>query len=58
MQRLDDAAQMRALAHPTRLRLHDILLWLSTTLRMTHAVALGRATEEWRVHDAAVRLGT
>lgn len=35
-------------AHPTRLRLHDILLWLATTLRMTHAVALGEATEEWR----------
>ena len=24
------------------LRLHDVLLWLSATLRMTHAVALGR----------------
>jgi hypothetical protein len=26
----------------TPLRLHDVLLWLSATLRMTHAVALGR----------------
>ncbi|MBW0106333.1 hypothetical protein [Pseudonocardia sp. KRD291] len=52
------AAALLGDAHPTRLRLHDILLWLSTTLRMTHAVALGRATEEWRVHDAAVRLGS
>ena len=26
----------------TRLRLHDVLLWLSATLRLTHAVALGR----------------
>jgi hypothetical protein len=34
-------------ARPTRLRLHDILLWLSTTLRLTHAVALGRGTTEW-----------
>lgn len=29
-------------ARPTRLRLHDILLWLATTLRLTHAVELGR----------------
>jgi hypothetical protein len=34
-------------ARPTRLRLHDILLWLGTTLRLTHAVALGRGTTEW-----------
>ena len=27
----------------TRLRLHDVLLWLSATLRLTHAVALGTA---------------
>ena len=26
----------------TALRLHDVLLWLSSTLRLTHAVALGR----------------
>jgi hypothetical protein len=36
----------------TRLRLHDVLLWLSATLRLTHAVALGRATEEWQTHLA------
>lgn len=35
-------------AEPTRLRLHDILLWLSTTLRLTHAVLLGRDTDEYR----------
>ncbi|HEY2224438.1 hypothetical protein [Actinomycetospora sp.] len=29
-------------AHPTRLRLHDILLWLTTTLRLAHAEAAGR----------------
>ena len=27
----------------TELRLHDVLLWLSGTLRLTHAVALGKA---------------
>ena len=27
----------------TRLRLHDVLLWLSAGLRLTHATALGRA---------------
>lgn|GEM_PF-2013651 len=37
---------------PTRLRLHDILLWLSTTLRLAHAVELGRASNEWNVHRA------
>jgi hypothetical protein len=39
-------------ARPTRLRLHDILLWLTTTLRLAHAVELGRrsgdhAEGEW-----------
>jgi hypothetical protein len=29
-------------ARPTRLRLHDILLWLTTTLRLAHAVEVGR----------------
>ena len=28
----------------TRLRLHDVLLWLSTTLRFAHAAAAGRAS--------------
>lgn len=36
-------------ARPTRLRLHDILLWLTTTLRLAHAVELGRTTEAWQV---------
>jgi hypothetical protein len=31
----------------TRLRLHDLLLWLVATLRLTTAVALGHGTEEW-----------
>nr|WP_275585710.1 DUF6308 family protein [Geodermatophilus sabuli] len=31
----------------SRLRLHDVLLWLCGSLRLDHAVALGRATEEW-----------
>jgi hypothetical protein len=31
----------------TRLRLHDVLLWLSSSLRLTHAVHLGLATDEW-----------
>jgi hypothetical protein len=35
-------------AAPTRLRLHDILLWLATTMRLTHAVQLGTATAEWQ----------
>lgn len=48
---LEDAARtLLGDAQPTRLRLHDILLWLATTLRMTHAVQLGRGTEEWVAH--------
>lgn len=35
----------------TRLRLHDMLLWLAGSLRLTHAVQLGRGTGEWRVHE-------
>ena len=31
----------------TRLRLHDVLVWLSGSLRLTHAVQLGAATPEW-----------
>ncbi len=34
----------------TRLRLHDVLLWLTGSLRLTHAVELGRATDEWRAY--------
>jgi hypothetical protein len=40
-------------ARPTRLRLHDVLLWLATTLRLTHAVLLGEATPEWEAHRHA-----
>ena len=36
----------------TVLRLHDVLLWLSGTLRLTHAVALGRRSEEWWTYRA------
>jgi hypothetical protein len=32
-------------AAPTRLRLHDLLLWLATTLRWTHAVHAGRGPD-------------
>jgi len=42
---LEDAAADALDVRPTRLRLHDILLWLSTTLRLAHALQLGRATE-------------
>jgi hypothetical protein len=39
-----ETATATLLGHPlTRLRLHDVLLWLAGSLRMTHAVALGRA---------------
>ncbi|MDD7965319.1 hypothetical protein [Actinomycetospora lemnae] len=31
---------------PTRLRLHDVLLWLTTTLRRAHAEDAGRSGEE------------
>jgi hypothetical protein len=37
----------------TVLRLHDVLLWLCTGLRLEHAVRLGRATEEWAAAQAA-----
>jgi hypothetical protein len=43
-------AELTGDAAPTRLRLHDILLWLATTLRLTHAVELGTGTAEWRAH--------
>jgi len=36
----------------TRLRLHDVLVWLSGTLRLAHAVALGRQTPEWAARRA------
>jgi hypothetical protein len=31
----------------TRLRLHDVLLWLAATMRLPTAVLLGRASAEW-----------
>ena len=37
----------------TRLRLHDVLLWLVGSLRFTHAVALGTASAEWQAHVGA-----
>jgi Family of unknown function (DUF6308) len=37
----------------TVLRLHDILLWLSGGLRLTHAVALGRRSAEWWTYREA-----
>ncbi|GAA4889998.1 hypothetical protein GCM10023203_49210 [Actinomycetospora straminea] len=33
-------------ARPTRLRLHDVLLWLTTTLRAAHAEEAGRSGDE------------
>jgi hypothetical protein len=42
----------------TRLRLHDVLLWLSGSLRLTHAIALGRATDEWRAYLSGVQEGS
>jgi hypothetical protein len=36
----------------TRLRLHDILVWLSGSLRLTHALQLGHATAEWAEYAA------
>lgn len=44
---LEDAAAELLGVRATRLRLHDVLLWLTTTLRLAHAVELGRATQEW-----------
>ena len=37
----------------TRLRLHDVLLWLVGSLRCAHAVALGQASPEWQAHRSA-----
>jgi hypothetical protein len=36
----------------TRLRLHDVLVWLSGSLRLTHAVQLGAATPEWAQYSS------
>ncbi len=44
----------------TRLRLHDVLLWLSGSLRLAHAVQHGRATAEWQAYlsDGGVHPGS
>ncbi len=39
-------AQLSAATGLTPLRLHDVLVWLSGSLRLTHAVALGRAAAQ------------
>ncbi|HEV7212400.1 MAG TPA: hypothetical protein VGN47_11895, partial [Blastococcus sp.] len=36
----------------TRLRLHDVLVWLSGSLRLAHALQLGGATPEWAEYAA------
>jgi len=48
----DSTAALTGDARPNRLRLHDILLWLSTTLRLAHAVELGHTSIEWQAHHA------
>lgn len=42
---LEEAVAAETGVRVTRLRLHDILLWLRTTLRFTHAVTLGRGAD-------------
>lgn len=37
---------------PTRLRLHDVLLWLAGSLRLPAAVGMGRASDEWQRYTA------
>jgi hypothetical protein len=49
---LEEAVATRLGTALTRLRLHDILLWLSASLRLPHAVQLGLATDESRVEPA------
>jgi hypothetical protein len=46
-ERLETDVAMLLGAPLTRLRLHDVLLWLSSSLRLAHAVQLGRAADEW-----------
>ena len=50
---LEDVAAALLGVRPTRLRLHDVLLWLSTTLRLAHALQLGRSTQEWVATESA-----
>ena len=42
----DAFAVLAAATGATPLRLHDVLVWLSGSLRLTHAVALGRASSD------------
>ena len=42
----------------TRLRLHDVLLWLTGSLRLTHAVELGRGTDGTGQRDGGVHAGS
>ncbi|MGY1601732.1 hypothetical protein [Geodermatophilus sp. SYSU D00815] len=44
---LEDAAVRLLGTAVSRLRIHDVLVWLAGSLRLTHAVALGQATAEW-----------
>lgn len=48
----ETAARLLGDARPTRLRLHDILLWLTATMRLAHAVELGHGSEEWHRYGA------
>ncbi|MCZ2826733.1 MULTISPECIES: DUF6308 family protein [unclassified Modestobacter] len=52
---LEEAAAALLDVPLTRLRLHDVLVWLSGTLRLSTAVALGETTEEWRRSPCATR---
>ena len=44
---LEDAVADLLGSRLTRLRLHDLLVWLAGTLRLPAAVGLGTATDEW-----------
>ena len=39
-------------ARPTRLRLHDILLWLAATSKWDRATRGGRAANDWQAYQA------
>jgi len=54
---LEDAVAALLGAPLTRLRLHDVLLWLCGSLRLTHAVALGQETAEWERYAAGTLTG-
>jgi len=48
--RIDVLLRRDGSAPLTRLRLHDVLVWLSGSLRLTHALLLGRATVDWELY--------